>query len=90
MAKFTKGNKGKPPGSVNKTTKSAREAFQLAFDKLGGFDAMVKWANSDPENLKVFYGLYARLIPQDVTTNGKELGFGPVTIIREIMPARHE
>ena len=51
---------------------------------------MVEWANSDPENLKVFYGLYARLIPQDVTTNGKEIGFGPVTITREIMPARHE
>ena len=26
----------------------------------------------------------------DVTTNGKEIGFGPVTITREIMPARHE
>lgn len=27
---------------------------------------MVKWAESDPENLKTFYTLYARLIPTEL------------------------
>lgn len=58
---------GRPKGSQNKTTRGAKEAFTLAFEELGGFEAMVKWAKSDPDNLKVFYGLYARLIPQDMT-----------------------
>lgn len=34
---------------------------------------MVKWANADPDNLKVFYTLYARLIPVDVTSGGKAI-----------------
>ena len=70
---FAKGNKGRPVGVPNKATIQAKEAFQLAFDNLGGWERMVKWANADPDNLKVFYGLYARLIPTDVTTGGDKI-----------------
>ena len=49
MAQFTKGNKGKPPGAVNKTTKSAREAFQLAFDSS---EAMTPWWNGPTATLR--------------------------------------
>ena len=71
--KFGKGNPGRPKGAVNKTTIAAKEAFALAFDELGGYEGMVAWAKRDPDNLKVFYTLYARLIPTDVTTGGKEI-----------------
>lgn len=64
---------GRPKGIPNKTTIAAKEAFALAFDALGGYEAMVAWAEREPENLKVFYTLYARLIPMDVTSDGKAL-----------------
>lgn len=72
---MAKGKKtgGRKPGSINKVTATAREAFQHAFNELGGTAALVTWAKSDPDNRKVFYTLYARLIPMDVTSNGDAL-----------------
>lgn len=64
---------GRPKGTPNRTTIAAKEAFALAFDELGGYAGMVAWAQSDPDNLKVFYTLYARLIPMDVTSDNKAL-----------------
>ncbi len=79
---FTKGHKlakGRPKGVPNKLTASAKEAFQLAFEKLGGYAGMVKWANQDPDNLKTFYTLYSKLIPMDVTSGGNTIP--PCTIV---------
>lgn len=70
---FQKGQGGRPKGAVNKTTAKAKEAFQLAFERLGGIDRLVKWANGDPDNLRAFYSLYSKLIPVDVTSGEKEL-----------------
>ena len=64
---------GRPKGVPNKLTRAAKEAFQLAFDELGGVDGMVNWAKQDPDNLKAFYALYARLIPLDVTSDEKAI-----------------
>lgn len=69
MAKFQKGNPGRPPGSRNKVTRSAREAFALGFARLGDVDALVEWAQQ-PKNRTEFYRLYARLIPTDVHHSG--------------------
>lgn len=63
---FKKGQGGRPPGVTNKVSRTAKENFAQAFDALGGMDAMVKWAKSDPDNLRTFYGLYARLIPTEL------------------------
>ena len=66
--KFQKGHKlakGRPKGSQNKLTLTAKQAFQAAFDELGGTQGLVKWAKSDPDNLATLYTLYARLIPTD-------------------------
>jgi len=52
--------KGRPRGSPNKITSAAKEAFQAAFDGLGGVEALADWAR---ENTTEFYKLYARLIP---------------------------
>lgn len=70
---FKKGQGGRPRGATNLVTRTAKEAFQLAFDQLGGWEGLAQWASKDPENRKVFYSLYARLIPTDVTSGGKEL-----------------
>jgi hypothetical protein len=52
---------------------AAKTAFQLAFDKLGGWERLAQWAASDNDNLKEFYKLYSKLIPQDVTSGGNAL-----------------
>ena len=70
---FEKGEGGRSPGALNKTTTAAKEAFALAFQKLGGWEALAEWAMSDPDNLKEFYKLYARLIPVDLTSGGEKL-----------------
>lgn len=68
---FKKGHGGRPKGAVNKTTASAKEAFQLAFDELGGWEGLAKWASDPlyPQNRTVFYNLYGRLIPTEVAGN---------------------
>ena len=62
---------GKQKGTVNKVTATAKQAFQLAFDELGGVNGLVAWAKSDPDNLATLYTLYARLIPTDTNVNVK-------------------
>jgi len=56
--------KGRPKGSPNRVTKAAKEAFALAFESLGGVDALSTWARKNPGE---FYKLYARLIPTEVS-----------------------
>lgn len=71
MVKQTSGNArighgkpgpGRPKGSQNKLTRSAREAFLYAFEAIGGMDALAKWAKANPAE---FYRLYGRLIPTE-------------------------
>jgi hypothetical protein len=73
---FVKGksgnSKGRPEGSQNKTTVAAKEAFQMAFDHIGGWKALAEWA-TDPKNAGEFFKLYSKLIPQDVTTAGEKI-----------------
>jgi hypothetical protein len=71
--RFGPGNAGRPVGTPNKSTMAAKTAFQLAFDKLGGWERLAQWAASDNDNLKEFYKLYSKLIPQDVTSGGNAL-----------------
>jgi len=78
-AKPPNAGKGRPLGSVNKLTKSAREAFQLAFAGIGGAPALTAWAKKNPTE---FWKLYARLIPVEHVGAGGE---GPIsTIIKHV------
>ncbi len=71
--------KGRVKGVPNKTTTSAREAFTLAFQGLGGAQALQAWAE---ENTTEFFKLYARLIPQEHVGEG---GSGPIaTVVKHI------
>lgn len=76
MAKFTKGNNGRPKGATNKLTTTVKEAFEIAFNELqGDKDAnLVSWAKN---NTTDFYKIAAKLIPTsvnaDIKSNDKEL-----------------
>ena len=79
---MAKGKKtgGRTPGTLNKTTKSAREAFSLAFEAIQRpGTSLSEWAALNPTE---FYKLYARLIPVEHVGEG---GSGPVaTVVQHI------
>lgn len=59
---------GRPKGSVNKTTKTAKEAIALAAEGLGGADRLIEWAKEDPLNERAFWSsIYPKLLPLQVT-----------------------
>ncbi len=65
---------GRKAGSVNKTTKLAKEAIAMAADALGGVDRLVSWAQEDPLNERAFWtSIYTKLLPVQVQAeiNGK-------------------
>jgi len=70
--------KGRPKGSPNKTTALAKQAIAEAFDKLGGVEALVNWAKSDPDYRKVFYSqIWVKILPLQVTGDDG----GPLQIV---------
>ncbi|HNU56673.1 MAG TPA: hypothetical protein PKN30_08775 [Flavobacteriales bacterium] len=79
---MAKGKKtgGRKAGTPNKLTASAREAFQEAFEGLGGIHSLTHWAMKNPDD---FYKLYARLIPIEVENKGEQKH--EITIRREIV-----
>lgn len=63
--------KGRPKGSLNKTTLAAKEAIAKAAEDLGGADRLVAWAKEDPSNERVFWGtIYPKLLPLQVSGEG--------------------
>ena len=47
--------KGRPRGSLNKTTQAAKETILHANELLGGARALVEWAGKSEENRTLFY-----------------------------------
>lgn len=68
---------GRPKGVPNKLTVEAKEAFRLAAEGAGGVAALTEFAKEHP---KVFWPLYARLIPVDVTSGGQPIKPSAVNI----------
>lgn len=70
---FQKGQSGNPagkkPGTLSRTTVAAKEAFQHAFDAIGGAEQLAEWAR---DNATDFYKLYGRLIPLDLNHGAQD------------------
>src|SRR3954453_20454867 len=57
---------GRKPGTPNKFTTEARAVFTEVFERLGGVDAMLRWAQESPQNLYAFYvKIYPKLLPSN-------------------------
>ncbi len=67
---LTAKGKGRPKGAQNKTSVAAKEALQLAFDGIGGVQALTDWAR-DEKNQGEFFKLYAKLLPIDMKHSGE-------------------
>lgn len=63
--------KGRPKGTPNKITVAAKEAIQAAFDKLGGTDAFVKWAEKEKNQTAFYAHVYPKLLPLDMKIAGE-------------------
>lgn len=62
--------KGRKKGSLNKTTKIAKDAIATAAERLGGVDRLVEWAQEEPENERAFWvSIYPKLLPLQVNAN---------------------
>lgn len=67
--------KGRPAGSLNKTTATAKEAIAFAAKGLGGAQRLVEWAKEDPKNETAFWvSIYPKLLPLQLTgTDGGDI-----------------
>jgi hypothetical protein len=61
------GNSGRSKGTGNRITQSVRDAFKEAFDRRGGVNALLAWAEKSIETETEFYRLCAKLIPAEIT-----------------------
>jgi hypothetical protein len=75
---------GRKPGVPNKLSGMAKENIAAVFTRIGGTAAMARWAK---KNEGAFYGLYAKLLPHEVTgADGADLF---AKVVREVVdPAK--
>lgn len=92
MPVFRKGQSGNPNGrkrgSENKTTAAVKSAIESAFEGLGGAARLQAWAQSDPQNERIFYSqILVKLLPLQVTGNdGKDLIPPAITFVVHEQP----
>ncbi len=53
---------GRKAGTPNKFTASVKDAFEFAFDEIGGAAALAAWAK---DNQTAFYKIYSKMLPTD-------------------------
>lgn len=79
--------RGRPKGALNKTTALAKEAISLAFENMGGTDALVKWAKASDDNRRVFYSqIWTKIIPLQVAGSGEDGEVVHRIILEGVMP----
>jgi hypothetical protein len=69
---------GRQPGTPNKLGGTAKENIANVFTRLGGVQAMVKWAEDNPTQ---FYQLYGKLLPLQVAGDEDN----PLTVVQRII-----
>lgn len=76
---------GRKKGTPNKTTANVRAVLEEAFERMGGVERLVEWAQAEPTE---FYKLYAKLLP--VQVNGKVDGAVTITVATGVPRAPDE
>jgi hypothetical protein len=78
---------GRKKGTPNKLSADTKEVFRLAAEGAGGVEALTRFAIEEP---KSFWPLYSKLIPMDVTSDGKPVEALTAINIRLIRPKKDE
>lgn len=64
---FQPGNPGRPRGTKNKISRTAKENVEQVFDMLGGVEGMQHWASKNDHNRAIFYqSIYSKILPMDI------------------------
>ena len=64
---------GRPKGSKNKTTATAKSIIEEAAQGLGGATRLLAWAKEAPENERAFWtNIFPKLMPLQVNGPGDE------------------
>lgn len=58
---------GRSKGTPNKLTTTVKDALHQAFQKLGGVERLVAFAEAEPAE---FYRIWGRMVPHEVTGEG--------------------
>ena len=67
---LTKRGQGRPKGSLNKTTASAKAIIEEAAQGLGGAERLLEWAKEDAANEKAFWSVvFPKLLPLQVNAD---------------------
>jgi hypothetical protein len=74
--------KGRTPGTVNRITRSFREAMLAAFDELGGAAHLTQWARENPSD---YYRIFARMAPPGLPVRIEGLDGAPADAARVVM-----
>jgi hypothetical protein len=76
--------RGRPKGSINKTSAAAKVVIAEAAARLGGVDRLVAWVRADKKNEHVFWtSIYTKLLPLQV--NAEVEAHEPITRIERII-----
>lgn len=91
MVGANKRGAGRPKGVPNKITTTAKETIQLAAEGLGGLKRLVKWAQSDAQNERIFWGtIYPKLLPHQITgVDGAPLSVSVVQFVKRTEIDQH-
>lgn len=49
-----------------RANKTVKESFLNVYDKLGGDDALLKWASESASNKRIFYQMFGKMLPREV------------------------
>lgn len=79
MAKFKKGEGGRPKGSTNKVTKTVKEVVLAAFNELQEHPTsnILSWGINNPKD---FYNVAAKLIPTEVSATVETIEKQEITL----------
>lgn len=93
MNKIAKNNnlegiaRGRPKGSLNKTTQSVKDAIAQAADELGGSDRLLAWVKEEPINERIFWkDIYTKLLPLQVNGSGEDGSFITKMVVELVEP----
>jgi len=85
--RFVKNPKGRPKGAKDKVSRTVKENIEETFQKLGGIEGLVRWANKSNYNKEKVYNWYFSMLPKNVDADVfGELGLVIKRIITDKRP----
>lgn len=63
LKNLKKGASGRPKGLKNKFTVDLKAAYLEAFERRGGVQGLMEWAEKSPD---IFYGQVSKMLPKEI------------------------